>query len=298
MVLAAIGLVVGGAVNAAAEIGLPRGISPVPGPLTAEFRPPENRWDAGHRGVDMAAQSGEVVMAAAGGSVTFAGELAGRGVVVVDHGTVRTTYEPVDASVRIGDEVATGTPIGRIGRGGHCSEHCLHWGLRSGDSYLDPRLLLSIPIRLMAADEPIGQGQAFGGQATGLVRPADGPITSEYGWRIHPVVGTRRFHDGTDYGAPCGSPIRAATAGVVISRVSHAAYGERLLVDHGVVDGVGGSLVTAYNHAESFQVRVGEAVSAGQRIGTVGTTGWSTGCHLHFSAWVDGELVDPQSVGF
>ncbi len=286
--------------EAEAEVGLPRGIAPVPGAIVGAYSPPDDRWDAGHRGVDLQASPGEVVVAAAQGTVTFAALLAGRGVVVVDHGTVRTTYEPVDASVAVGESVSVGTPLGRVGFGGHCSATCLHWGLRSGDAYLDPFLLVgAAPIRLMAADEAIGAPRGWGpsGASPGsLVQPASGPITSSYGWRIHPVLGTERFHDGTDFGAPCGSPIVSAAAGVVISRAFHAAYGNRLVVDHGFVDAIGARMVTSYNHAEEYGVRVGDLVSQGQRLGSIGTTGWSTGCHLHFSVWVNGELVDPATV--
>ncbi len=295
-VLVVLLLAAGPGLPAWADIGLPRGIAPVAGAVVASYAPPVDRWDPGHRGVDLAAGIGDVVVAAAGGTVTYAGELAGRGVVVVDHGTVRTTYEPVDASVSVGADVGVGTPIGRIGYGGHCTATCLHWGLRSGDTYLDPFLLLSIPIRLLAADE-LAASAGYGGSSAGpFRRPAQGLITSPYGWRLHPVLGTWRFHDGTDFGAPCGSAITAATGGVVIWRGLDPAYGNRLLIDHGTVTSAGGHVVTAYNHAESYSVRVGQLVASGQVIGTVGDTGWSTGCHLHFSVWIDDELVDPESV--
>lgn len=278
-----------------ADTGLPRGVPPVPGSLIDPYRPPADRWDPGHRGVDLRAVAGEVVVAAATGTVTYAGVLAGRGVVVVDHGTVRTTYEPVDATVSVGDTVSVGTPIGRIGFGGHCSGACLHWGLRSGESYLDPYLILRVPVRLLSADEPVA-AIGYGAGSTGFRRPAAGAITSPYGWRIHPVLGTSRFHDGTDFAAACGSPIVAAAAGVVIWKGFDPAYGNRLLIDHPMVGSVGRRAVTAYNHAESYQVAVGDVVAQGDQLGTVGTTGWSTGCHLHFSVWLDGEQVDPETV--
>jgi hypothetical protein len=86
------------------------------------------------------------VRAAASGSVTYAAALAGRGVVVVDHGNVRTTYEPVRATVSPGDWVSAGDVIGAVEPGeGHCGAgDCLHWGLRRGEDYLDPRLLLGL----------------------------------------------------------------------------------------------------------------------------------------------------------
>jgi len=285
----------GSAVPAVADVGLPRGILPVPGAVIAGFAPPADRWDSGHRGVDLAAAPGLVVVAAAAGTVTFAGELAGRGVVAIDHGTVRTTYEPVDPTVAVGDHVSAGTPIGLVGYGGHCSGTCLHWGMRSGDAYLDPRLLLGLPIRLMSADEPVAVPPFGVGSAGGLLRPASGPVSSPFGWRVHPVLGTLRFHDGTDFAAACGEPIVAAAGGVVIWSGFDAAYGNRLLIDHGAfLDGR--RMVTSYNHAESYDVTVGQAVAQGERLGSVGTTGWSTGCHLHFSVWLDDTPTDPESL--
>ena len=111
------------------------------------FQPPPKNWLPGHRGVDLAVVPGDHVRAAGAGTVTFAGPLAGRGVVVVSHGALRTTYEPVTASVAVGDSVTAGQRIGVIAVGAsHCGEYpsCLHWGLRRGDNYLDPLALLAM----------------------------------------------------------------------------------------------------------------------------------------------------------
>lgn len=108
--------------------------------VVAGFDPPAQRWRAGHRGVDLAGRG--TVRAAGAGTVTFAGQIAGRGVVSVSHGRLRTTYEPVAATVTVGQSVAAGQAIGTIGVGGHCSARCLHWGLLAGEEYLDPLLLL------------------------------------------------------------------------------------------------------------------------------------------------------------
>ncbi|WP_285739776.1 M23 family metallopeptidase [Kitasatospora phosalacinea] len=116
--------------------------------LLRRFDPPPTRWAAGHRGVDLAAAPGTVVRAAAPGVVTFAGEVAGRPVVVVTHTgsgvpPLRTTYLPVTASAAVGAGVAAGDPIGVVATGsGHCPVDCLHWGLLRGDHYLDPLGLL------------------------------------------------------------------------------------------------------------------------------------------------------------
>ena len=116
------------------------------------FDPPTTTYGAGHRGVDLAGAAGQPVRAALGGVVTYAGLLAGRGVVVVSHGATRTTYEPVDATVRVGDRLADGQVIGRLSwAGSHCPPAaCLHWGLLRGDTYLDPLTLVGAgPVRLL-----------------------------------------------------------------------------------------------------------------------------------------------------
>jgi murein DD-endopeptidase MepM/ murein hydrolase activator NlpD len=123
-----------------------RWVAPIwPPAVMRGFDPPAKPWLPGHRGVDLRAQPGAPVRAAGAGRVTHAGQLAGRGVVVVDHGGLRTTYEPVAASVVVGQRVAAGAMIGRVVAGsGHCGDaRCLHLGVRRGRTYLDPRLLLS-----------------------------------------------------------------------------------------------------------------------------------------------------------
>lgn len=126
-------------------------LQPTPRVVRA-FDPPDSTWGPGHRGVDLAGAVGETVHAALSGRVTFAAPLAGRGVVVVDHGSTRTTYEPVRAGVRVGDAVARGQPLGTLELArSHCwPMACLHWGWRRGDSYLDPlRLVGGGPIVLL-----------------------------------------------------------------------------------------------------------------------------------------------------
>jgi murein DD-endopeptidase MepM/ murein hydrolase activator NlpD len=127
------------------------------------FDPPDSPYGAGHRGVDLLGSVGQPVHAAMAGTVTYAGVLAGRGVVVVDHGTTRTTYEPVAAAVHVGDPVPAGGVIGTLElTGSHCLPRaCLHWGWirNSDDAYLDPLLLVGAgPVRLLPLwrDEPAG----------------------------------------------------------------------------------------------------------------------------------------------
>ena len=117
------------------------------------YDPPATRYGTGHRGVDLVLGAGGVVRAAGAGTVTFAGAVAGRGVVVIAHSDgIRTEYEPVTPSVRSGDVVLTNTVIGRLS-GVHvgCVTSCLHWGARRGAEYLDPLSLLAPlgPVRLL-----------------------------------------------------------------------------------------------------------------------------------------------------
>lgn len=123
--------------------------------------------------------------------------------------------------------------------------------------------------------------------------PVQGAVTSSFGMRTHPIYGYRSLHDGIDFGAGCGSPLYSATAGRVVSSYYQTAWGNRLIVDNGYARGVG--LATIYNHATRYVVGVGEQVERGQVIGYVGTTGWSTGCHLHFSVMANGTPVDPAN---
>ncbi|MGW5065660.1 murein hydrolase activator EnvC family protein [Streptomyces cyaneofuscatus] len=112
------------------------------------WEPPATPYGPGHRGVDLAARPGDAVVAAATGRVSFAGRVAGRGVLVIELAgsgapPLRTTYEPVWALVEKGDEVVAGQPVGVLETGPfHCAGGCLHWGLRRGDAYLDPLSLL------------------------------------------------------------------------------------------------------------------------------------------------------------
>lgn len=129
------------------------GVYPVDGPVVRRFDPPALPWLPGHRGVDLRAAPGTPVRAAASGRVGFAGEVAGKPVVAVWHGTLRTTYEPVLARVRPGDPVTAGQVIGVLAAGHPCGPPgCLHWGLRRGEHYLDPLWLVTTPrVRLLPA---------------------------------------------------------------------------------------------------------------------------------------------------
>lgn len=120
---------------APAELGWP--LSPPPEPVRP-FDAPEHQFGPGHRGVDLAGASGQPVLAAADGVVIYAGRLADRELVSIQHDSGRrTSYEPVHPIVATGEHVARGQPIGRL-QPGHCPETCLHWGVRDEGDYLDP----------------------------------------------------------------------------------------------------------------------------------------------------------------
>jgi murein DD-endopeptidase MepM/ murein hydrolase activator NlpD len=280
-----------------------------------EFAPPAAVWGSGHRGVDLSAKAGEAVLAAASGTVAFAGSIAGKPVVSIDHGSVRTTYEPVITTLRVGQRVALGQVIGILGTGGHC-RGCLHWGLRQGKSYLDPLLLGGRAGRLRLVPESqreVAEREAraralAAASATqssaimtaagrpgshGFLHPVAGAVSSAFGMRLHPLLKIWKLHDGTDFAAACGTAIRAPYAGVVTKTFFNSAYGNRLFLRHGSVDGV--RVETAFNHAARYLVQPGQRVSRGQVIGVVGSTGLSTGCHLHLMVWLNGRLSNPMS---
>jgi murein DD-endopeptidase MepM/ murein hydrolase activator NlpD len=122
--------------------------------------------------------------------------------------------------------------------------------------------------------------------------PVDGYITSHYGMRLHPVYKQWALHDGTDFGAACGTPVYAAAKGTVLDAYFNSGYGNRVILDHGFQQGAG--LGTAYNHLSAFAVEPGEKVGRGDVVGYVGNTGYSTGCHLHFMVFENGATVDPM----
>ncbi|MEG9225153.1 peptidoglycan DD-metalloendopeptidase family protein [Aeromicrobium sp. Sec7.5] len=140
-----------------------------------------------------------------------------------------------------------------------------------------------------------GGGGGGGGSSTGkLSYPLSSVrITSPYGFRIHPITGKRRLHDGMDFGAGCGTPIKAAANGTIVSQYYNSGYGNRVILNNGVINGA--NIVTTYNHLSRFAVSPGQRVSRGQTIGYVGTTGSSTGCHLHFMVLVNGSHTNPAN---
>jgi hypothetical protein len=117
---------------------------------------------------------------------------------------------------------------------------------------------------------------------------AAGDLGSYFGWRIDPMTGRSALHTGLDFQADPGTPILAAAGGVVVSQEFHPAYGNMVEIDHG------NDLVTRYAHASRVYVKKGDLIRRGQKIAEVGTTGRSTGPHLHFEVLVQGVPQDPQ----
>jgi murein DD-endopeptidase MepM/ murein hydrolase activator NlpD len=125
--------------------------------------------------------------------------------------------------------------------------------------------------------------------AGAYIYPVNGPITSYYGYRVHPITGSTRLHTGMDFGVGYGVPILAADNGVVIHSGWYGGYGNTVIVDHG------GGFTTLYAHASSLSVNVGQTVSQGQTVSRVGSTGMSTGPHLHFEVRYHGNPINPMS---
>lgn len=123
-----------------------------------------------------------------------------------------------------------------------------------------------------------------------FIRPVDGPIVSGFGYRVHPIFRRVKFHYGIDISAPSGTPIHAAADGVVVFAGWRRAYGNTVIVDHG------NGLATLYAHCSRVLVSEGEVVKQGQVIALVGSTGLSTGPHLHFEVRRYGEPINPLAV--
>lgn len=125
-----------------------------------------------------------------------------------------------------------------------------------------------------------------------FIRPVEGRVTSGFGMRVHPIFKVRKMHTGIDISAPTGTPIRAADSGVVVEAGYIRGYGYTVIIDHG------GGVATLYAHCSALLVAEGQEVQRGQTIARVGSTGYSTGPHLHFEIRINGEPVNPAGYGF
>ncbi len=125
----------------------------------------------------------------------------------------------------------------------------------------------------------------------GFIRPVGGPVTSPFGWRVHPIFKRKIFHSGVDLGMPMNASVKAANSGKVIFVGWYGGYGKVVIIDHGRINGV--PTTTLYAHLNSYRVSVGSTVVRGQVIANVGTTGYSTGPHLHFEVRQNGNPTNP-----
>lgn len=144
-----------------------------------------------------------------------------------------------------------------------------------------------------------GGGNSGGGSSrpdesgSGWARPVNARMNSNFGWRVHPVYGYRRMHNGVDFPVACGVPVGSTNSGTVIATGYDGSAGNYVIVSHGIHNG---KLVTSnYFHLQGFATSVGQQVSTGTTVGYVGTTGTSTGCHLHFGMQEDGVYVNPAN---
>lgn len=168
------------------------------------------------------------------------------------------------------------------------AEFVLQLAANFDDSFLVAGNLTSSFLEVSGSTENV----AFSGEPGVMVRPVSGPLTSRFGYRVHPVTGQYLFHSGIDIGADEGTPVVAVMDGVVIFAGWNGGYGKCLIIDHG-------KYRTLYGHLSSYSVRPGDEVKGGQVLGKVGSTGISTGPHLHFEVRAGAgktEFVDPLTL--
>ncbi|MBP1918130.1 murein hydrolase activator EnvC family protein [Youngiibacter multivorans] len=140
-----------------------------------------------------------------------------------------------------------------------------------------------------SSNAPASNNNAAQAPSAEYIKPVSGRISSPYGWRIHPILGYSKFHTGVDFAAASGTAVKAVKGGVVILAKYNSSYGNYIIIDHG--NGVS----SLYAHLKGFNTSLGSRVSQGQTIGFVGSTGMSTGPHLHFEIRVNGEHVNPAN---
>ncbi len=150
-------------------------------------------------------------------------------------------------------------------------------------------IIAALEAQVAAELQQLNGGPVYDGGIFKWPAPSYTRISDEYGWRMHPTLGVRKFHNGIDMAAPGGSPILAAYNGVVVASAYNATMGNYIMINHG------GGLYTIYMHASALYAKEGQTVAKGDRIAAVGTTGRSTGNHLHFGVRLNGEYVNPNS---
>jgi murein DD-endopeptidase MepM/ murein hydrolase activator NlpD len=194
-----------------------------------------------------------------------------------------------EAEERVGQLVAAREAALAAARAAQAADDAAHARRETVSSELQAELAARAQQELGTAGRR--DGATVPARRGALAWPVQGRVSSPFGMRVHPITGAYKLHTGIDVSAPCGTPIRAARDGVVVAAGWNSAYGWRTVVSHGAVDGV--LLTTTYNHQERLGVAVGDRLGTGQVLGEVGSTGYSTGCHLHLELFVNSSLVDP-----
>ena len=271
-------------------------------------------FSADHKGDDLCAPQGTPVTAAAAGTVLTAESHPSYGnYIVIDHGGIgghrwKTLYAHLDSlTVAAGDAVAQGQQIGTVGHSGTATGNALHLELYCDDARVAPRLyfpytetMLGLPdsdgslLDLLHDPEMLDLAIKMTGQGW---MTSDGKLPREpldqYS-RISCAFSEDSQHYGVDFATASGTPVRAADDGVALAAGWHYGYGNYLLLYHGKT-GDGASVVTLYTHFRApSPLAVGMTVKAGDKVGLAGTTGVSTGPHLHFELWRNGEETDPM----
>lgn len=263
-----------------------------PGPIVSAFRAAESFRDVMdaeifaesivRRDADVAAEVAEAVKEAEATKARIQRSrdalAEGRAVIAREHAAIaQARLEQASATAAVNREISLKKRLLGDVRGE------IHSHERAIDSYKRESASIAAFLRNQQSGQNTIQGR--GGW---LKWPISGRLSSNYGYRTHPISGKKSFHAGIDIAAPSGTTIKAARAGKVISAGYRGAYGLTVLIDHG------DSVATLYAHTSRTFVREGEVVGTGEAIAAVGSTGYSTGPHLHFEVRVNGNPADPK----
>ncbi len=262
---------------------------------THTIAPGETLWDISRTaGVSIAAL-------ASANHIAESGTLHPGQVLVIPAGASAPAASPATrTSSPMMRRVAPGDTLWEIARASYVSVAALaEANYLSPDAILHPGQVLNVPPPgTLALDAPEASRPArTTGRAptrTSIVAlglqlhwPSSGWVSSRFGWRIHPIFGTREFHTGVDIASRWGAPVMAARSGIVRFAGWMGGYGRLIVLDHG------GGLQTMYSHLSAMLVGSGQRVDEGQQIGRIGSTGWSTGPHLFFEVRQNGVPLDP-----
>jgi murein DD-endopeptidase MepM/ murein hydrolase activator NlpD len=207
---------------------------------------------------------------------------------------LKKTYkqQAVDAKARVARKVRERKHAWALARSARAHDRAKLARSKRQEARVHRQILAELRRERLAALRNHNKGGYRGPTGGLLLQPVNGPITSPFGWRMNPIGHYWGLHDGDDFGATCGMPLLAAGTGTVLSEYYSDVWGNRLYLNLGLINGK--NITVIYNHMSAYRVSTGQQVARGQVVGLVGTTGWSTGCHLHFTVMVNGVAVDPQ----